>query len=36
MPNVRFDDGLAALVSDPPWEPIAEGLGFVEGPRHPQ
>lgn len=32
MPNVRFDDGLSALVSADPWEPIAEGLGFVEGP----
>ena len=32
MPKVRFDDGLAALVSDEPWDPIAEGLGFVEGP----
>ncbi len=32
MPNVRFDDGLAALVPDAPWELIAEGLGFVEGP----
>ena len=32
MPNVRFDSGLSALVSSEPWEPIAEGLGFVEGP----
>jgi sugar lactone lactonase YvrE len=32
MPDVRFDHGLRALVSAEPWEPIAEGLGFVEGP----
>lgn len=32
MPDVRFDDGLGVLVSSEPWEPIAEGLGFVEGP----
>lgn len=32
MPNVRFDDGLAALVSGEPWETVAEGLGFTEGP----
>ncbi len=32
MPPVRFDNGLSALVSSEPWEPIAEGLGFVEGP----
>jgi sugar lactone lactonase YvrE len=32
MPNVRFDDGLAALVPAESWEPIAENLGFVEGP----
>jgi gluconolactonase len=32
MPDVRFDNGLSALVSSEPWEPIAEGLGFVEGP----
>jgi gluconolactonase len=32
MPNVRFDDGLAALVSSEPWETVAEGLGFTEGP----
>lgn len=32
MPHVRFDDGLAALVSREPWETVAEGLGFTEGP----
>ena len=32
MPDIRFDNGLSALVSSEPWEPIAEGLGFVEGP----
>ncbi len=32
MPNVRFDDGLAALVSSEPWDTVAEGLGFTEGP----
>ena len=32
MPDVRFDDGLGALVSGEPWEAVAEGLGFVEGP----
>ena len=32
MPQVRFDDGLAALVSSKPWEAIATGLGFTEGP----
>jgi sugar lactone lactonase YvrE len=32
MPNVRFDDGLAALVSSEPWATVAEGLGFTEGP----
>jgi gluconolactonase len=32
MPSVRFDDGLAALVSSEPWETVAEGLGFTEGP----
>ena len=32
MPNVRFDDGLAALVSSEPWETVADGLGFTEGP----
>ena len=32
MPNVRFDDGLAAIVSSDPWEAVAKGLGFTEGP----
>ena len=32
MPNVRFDDGLAALVSGEPWGTVADGLGFTEGP----
>ncbi len=32
MPQVRFDDGLGALVSAEPWEVVAEGLGFTEGP----
>jgi gluconolactonase len=32
MPSVRFDDGLAALVSSEPWETVADGLGFTEGP----
>jgi sugar lactone lactonase YvrE len=36
MPAVRFDDGLAALASPEPWETVAEGLGFTEGPLwHP-
>lgn len=32
MPDVRFDDGLRALVSGEPWDCIANGLGFTEGP----
>jgi sugar lactone lactonase YvrE len=32
MPDVRFDDGLGALVSTDPWEVVAADLGFVEGP----
>lgn len=32
MPAVRFDDGLAALVPRAPWETVAEGLQFTEGP----
>jgi gluconolactonase len=32
MPNVRFDHGLAAIVSSEPWETVADGLGFAEGP----
>ena len=32
MPDVRFDDGLRDLVSSEPWEVVAEGLGFTEGP----
>jgi gluconolactonase len=36
MPDVRFDDGLRPLVGDAPWEVVAEGLGFTEGPLwHP-
>jgi hypothetical protein len=32
VPAVRFDDGLSALVTGEPWQPVAEGLGFTEGP----
>ena len=32
MPDVRSDDGLRTLVSAEPWEIVAEGLGFTEGP----
>jgi gluconolactonase len=32
MPDVRFDDGLGALVSADPWDVVATDLGFVEGP----
>ncbi len=32
MPNVRFDDGLATIISSNAWETVAEGLGFTEGP----
>jgi gluconolactonase len=32
MPDVRFDDGLRALVSNEPWTTVADGLGFAEGP----
>jgi sugar lactone lactonase YvrE len=32
MPTVRFDDGLGALVGAEPWELVADGLGFTEGP----
>ena len=32
MPNVRFDNGLGALVSTNEWEVVAENLGFTEGP----
>ncbi len=32
MPAIRFDDGLRALVTGEPWQPVAEGLGFTEGP----
>jgi len=36
MPNVRFDNGLAAIVSAAEWETVADGLGFTEGPLwHP-
>ena len=30
--NVRFDDGLAAIVAGAEWETIAERFGFTEGP----
>jgi sugar lactone lactonase YvrE len=37
MPGVRFDDGLGALVAPSPWELVADGLGFTEGPLwHPR
>ena len=32
MPDVRFDDGLRALVSSEPWQAVADNLGFTEGP----
>jgi gluconolactonase len=32
MPNIRFDDGLAQLVTGEAWEIVAEGIGFAEGP----
>lgn len=32
MPNVRFDDGLSAIVRDQPWDLVAQDLGFTEGP----
>jgi gluconolactonase len=32
MPPVRHDRGLSRLVSGDAWEPIADGLGFTEGP----
>jgi len=32
MPEVRYDDGLSALVPAEPWEAIATGLQFTEGP----
>lgn len=32
MPAVRFDHGLTDLLDGRPWETVAEGLGFVEGP----
>lgn len=32
MPTVRFDDGLGTSVDPAPWEPVAEGLEFTEGP----
>ncbi len=36
MPNVRFDNGLAAITATEEWETVAEGLGFCEGPLwHP-
>jgi len=35
VPNVRFDNGLAAIVRGE-WQTVAEGLGFTEGPLwHP-
>ncbi len=36
MPDVRFDNGLAAITPPDAWELVAEGLGFTEGPLwHP-
>lgn len=32
MPDVRFDDGLCAVVPSEPWECIGDGLAFTEGP----
>ncbi len=32
MPEVRFENGLAAIASTDAWETVAEGLGFTEGP----
>ena len=32
MPDVRYDDGLHALVSAEPWQAVATGLIFTEGP----
>jgi len=32
MPSVRFDDGIGALAGADPWETVAEGLVFTEGP----
>lgn len=32
MPDVRFDDGLGMIVTSAPWETVASGLGFTEGP----
>ena len=32
MPEIRFDDGLSAIVSSEPWDIVAENLGFAEGP----
>src|SRR5437763_16068988 len=32
MPNVRFDAGLASIVSTDDWRVVVEGLGFSEGP----
>ncbi len=37
MPEVRDDAGLAALVSPEPWDTVASGLVFTEGPVwHPE
>ena len=37
MPKVRFDAGLASIVSTDDWRVVAEGLGFTEGPVwHPE
>ncbi len=32
MPEVRYDDGLSALVSGEAWATVAEGVTFSEGP----
>ncbi len=32
MPELRFDDGLAAMLSHDGWEVVASDRGFVEGP----
>lgn len=32
MPDVRYEDGLRALVSTEPWQAVATGLIFTEGP----
>jgi len=32
MPQVRFDEGLSAIVPATNWELVADGFGFTEGP----